>query len=311
MIRIGIIQAITGQTIKNFDDSALRYIILAINSYQDSFQLEFVPFNHQDEFLAPLLTAELIDEPNTADMQRFYFRQRQYFEKVARSYKQKDEPPDSFQVVSAAKLRSRWYCIPSKCTSIIAMGDWERTLSPPSILEFIQMLVLYCALNVLCPKLNTHLGTRGCMMDFSANLSDARQMTLSGFICQTCRNIIADSGHCELVNDLHPILSRSWLGRSDDPTSPAGIVSKLGYNLFITKGFKPNKVEAIKTGLLQESARQISTIIGTVIAAFLLALLGYAVVSVSTNSSGSHPSPTQSPAGSPHHSSSSTSGAKP
>lgn len=311
MIRIGIIQAITGQAIKNFDDSALRYMILAINSYATPFQLEFVPFDATDEFLRPLLAAELVNKPNRTDMISFHSRQRNYFERRAQGYGQKDGPPDCFQVISAARFSGRYFWTSSGAVSVIAMGDWERSLSPPSILEFIQVLVLQGALLALCPNLHTHLGTRGCIMDFSGDLSDARQKVLSGFVCQSCRAIIADGGYHELVDELRPILSGNWLGRPDDPTSPAGIVSKLGHNLFITKGFKPNRVEAIKAGLLEESAKQISTIIGTIIAAFLLALLGYAVVSVSTNSSGTHPSQTQSPSSSPHPSGSTTSSAKP
>jgi hypothetical protein len=311
MIRIGIIQAITGQAIKNFDDSALRYMILAINSFTNSFQLEFVPFDATDEFLKPLLTAELTDKPNGKDMMDFYFRQRNYFERRARYYEQQGEPPNCFQIISAAKFNGRYFWTSNGSMSVIAMGDWERSLSPPSILEFIQVFVLQGALLALCPQLNTHLGTSGCIMDFSGDLSDARQKVLSGFICQSCRTIIADGSYPELADELHPILSGNWLGRPDDPTSPAGIVSKLGHNLFITKGFKPNRVEAVKTGLLEESAKQISTVIGTVIAAFLLAVLGYAIASVSTNPSGTNPVQTQSPTTNPHASSSTISSPKP
>jgi hypothetical protein len=311
MIRIGIIQAITGQAIKNFDDSALRYMILAINSFTSSVQLEFVPFDDTDELLRPLLAGDLTDKPSSTDMTDFYFRQRNHFERKAKDYEQQDKPPDCFQIISAARFRGRYFWTSNGAVSVVTMGDWERSLSPPSILEFIQVLVLQGALLALCPKLATHLGTRGCIMDFSGDLSDARQKILSGFICQPCRAIIADGGYPELADELRPVLSGSWLGRPDDPTSPAGIVSKLGHNLFITKGFKPNRVEVIKAGLVTESARQISTIIGTVIAAFLLALLGYAVVSVSTNSSVAHPTQTQSPSSSPHPSGSTTNSGKP
>lgn len=67
----------------------------------------------------------------------------------------------------------------------------------------------------------------------------------------------------------------------------------------------------MKAGLLEEGVKQISILVGTVIAAFLLALLGYAVVSVSINSPGTHPPQMQSPTGSLRPSSPATGSARP
>jgi hypothetical protein len=237
----------------------------------------------------------LIDRPSPEDMMGFHDRQRRYFVEMASSYEQNDTSPDCFQVISAASFRDRYFWTSNGAITVVAMGDWAKALAPPTVFEFIQTLVLQGALLALCPELDTHLGTSGCIMDFAWHLADARQKVLSGFICHRCRTIIEDSGYPDLVTSLHPILSRSWLGRFDDPASPAGIVSKFGYNLFITKGFKPNKVEIIRAALLEEGVRQISIIIGTMVAAFLLAIAGYAVVNVVLSPSVTHPLQTHSP----------------
>jgi hypothetical protein len=98
--RIGIIQCIT-----ELDDAALRYLILAMNSLQTSFQFEFVPFDKKEEFLMPLLTNDAIDRPAPKRMAEFYKKERQHFQQLAEAYKQSDEAPDSFQIISAASFR--------------------------------------------------------------------------------------------------------------------------------------------------------------------------------------------------------------
>ena len=272
--RVGILQCIT-----KLDDTALRYLILSMNSRQTFFQFEFVPFDDQDEFLEPLLASGVTGRPSPHNMQEFYDRERRYFQYIADCYERPEEAPDYFQIISAAGFRDNYFYVSNGALSVVAMGDWKRAMAPPSILEFIQIIVLKGALLALCPELDTHLGTCGCVMDFSVALSDARQRVLVGWICQTCESILSEHGYSDLVAELRELLSRRWLGSPSDPAAPAGIISKLGYDLFITKGLKPNLLESARITLAQEGVKQILTVIGTVVAAAVLALLGYAAVS--------------------------------
>jgi hypothetical protein len=275
----------------------LRYLILAMNRVQNYFQFEFVPFDDKDMFLKSLLTNGSIDKPSPSSMLEFHQRERQYFEKVAGEYRLHDQAPEYFQVISVACFSDNYFQIGSGSISVIALGNWKRAMAPPSILEFIQVLVLHGAVYELCPQLHTHLGTRGCLMDFSAELSDARQMVLAGFVCQTCESVLSSQGYSGLVPELRHLLSRRWLGSSADPASPAGIVSKLGYDLFITKGLQPNPLESARMTLAKEGVKQVYTVIGTVIAAVLaavfLAILGYAAVNVHVTSPSPQPSVTK------------------
>lgn len=267
--RIGILQCIA-----DIDDSALRYLLLSMNSIQDAFQLEFMPFNNEDPFLRPLFADAPIKRPNSSQMLEFHNRQMRHFTKVAAEYEQRDAPPDCLQIISTAKFSDNYFFTSNGLMSVIALGGWKRAMAPPSILEFIQALVLENALFVLCPNLETHLATRGCLMDFSAELSDARQKVLAGYICHECESRISTCGYPGLAHELRPLLSKSWLGSSADATSPAAIVAKLNHNLFITKGLEPNLLERARMTLVQEGAKQILTVIGVVIAALLIALLG-------------------------------------
>ncbi len=290
--RIGIVQCIT-----NLDDAALRYLILSMNSVQTCFQFEFVPFDNEDVFLEPLLTKGRTQRPSSFSMLEFHQRERRHFEQMADRYELHDQAPDYFQVISVASFSDSYFQTSSGPISVIALGNWKRAMAPPSILEFIQVLVLHGALFALCPQLDTHLGTRGCLMDFSAELSDARQMVLAGFVCQTCESVLSTQGYSDLVPELRRLLSRKWLGSPADPASPAGIVSKLGHNLFITKGLQPSPLESARMTLAKEGVKQVWTVIGTVIAAVLaavfLAILGYAAVNVHVTSPGPQPGTTK------------------
>ena len=48
----------------------------------------------------------------------------------------------------------------------------------------------------------------------------------------------------------------SWLGKSEDPTTPAGIVAKLGYDLFLTRGVSPTVWERMKASMRDEGVKE-------------------------------------------------------
>src|SRR2546429_6754616 len=118
-----------------------------------------------------------------------------------------------------------------------ALGNWERHMAPPSILEFIVVLLMRQAASFAVPSLSKslHLGTKGCLFDFTSELTEARYKALQSFVCSTCRSRMQESGAVHLADDTTHVLDFSWLGATSDPHCPAGIVAKLGYDLFLTK----------------------------------------------------------------------------
>jgi hypothetical protein len=289
--RIGILQCIASLP----DDSALRYLILSINTLQTAFQVEFIPFDSRDEFLVPLLTDSVTKRPDVASLESFYPRARRYFRQEAGKYDQHEDPPDCFLVISNASFEDNYFYASIGAAAVIAIGGWKRSMAPPSEFEFIQILLLESSLHSLCGELHTHMGTRGCLMDFSAVLSDVRQKVLVGVICQSCESVLREHGYPNLAEDLRPLLSRKWLGSTVDPASPAAIVSKLGYDLFITKGLKPNLIESVRTTLVQEGVKQILYVIAALLVAIFIGLIGIAALNVHVSSTTGDVTRTPSP----------------
>jgi hypothetical protein len=132
-----------------------------MNSVQDIFELEFVPFDNQDPFLRPLLGDAPTERPTSGQMLEFHYRQERHFTEEAGQYEQRADPPDCLQVISTAKFSDNYFYTSNGFVSVIALGGWRRAMAPPSILEFIQVLVLQSVLLIICPSLETHLGTHG------------------------------------------------------------------------------------------------------------------------------------------------------
>src|SRR5262245_23347071 len=159
--------------------------------------------------------------------------------------------------------------------SILALGNWRRAMAPPSIVEFFLGLIVTEAITTASPSLrhSGHLGTKGCSFDFSAQLRDARQQALSPFLCQYCRSRIITDGMTAVLPAVDSIFNRSWLGSSADPSSPAGITSALGHDLFVIKGLKPTVLETIRATVRRDGFRQVLVLLQTILAAVLTAAL--------------------------------------
>ena len=95
-----------------------------------------------------------------------------------------------------------------------------------------------------------------------------------GFICHDCKKVLRDIGLNELLTDLSNVLSKKWIGLPDDPRTPAGILSNLGHNLFLTKGLKSTKYERFLSLVRAEGTKQVLNISGLIIIALLLIWLG-------------------------------------
>ena len=65
-----------------------------------------------------------------------------------------------------------------------------------------------------------------------------------------------------------------WLGEPSDPHCPAGIVAKLGYNLFLTKGIEPTLWENLRSILRDEATKEAIKLIFAILLAAILLRLG-------------------------------------
>jgi len=184
--------------------------------------------------------------------------------------------PENFAVISLAKFFDEHDGLKEKHVQVQALGNWERDMAPPSILEFIVVLLMRQAASFVVPPLSKsfHLGTKGCLFDFTSELTEARYKALQSFVCSTCRSRMQEFGAVHLANDITHVLDFSWLGATSDPQCPAGIVRKLGYDLFLTNGIKPTFLENTRSILRDEATKEAIKLVFLILGAALLFWLG-------------------------------------
>lgn len=223
------------------NESALRSIVLAMNKEQDLIQFEFYDVDLDYPFMNMLANRKRIDRSQIRDMLPAFVRDLRH-DLVSRSagYKLSEDVPARYVVISQSRFKDNYYSLRKGQSSVLGLGNWHRYMAPPSLLEFVQVLLVREAVAALCPGLSgsVHLGNKGCLMDFVSVLSEARQKVISGYICHFCRARMMDDGQPQLFDAASRLIDRKWLGSPTDPRSPAGVASNLGANLFIVKGLR-------------------------------------------------------------------------
>lgn len=272
--RIGIMLTGFGKT----NLSAFRFLVLKMNSLQSTFEFEFLPINGDDAFAQSLSSKTKLDRNAIKnEMPAFLERHQQFLEYLNEGYNLKESLPDYYVLVSLAQFADNFYTTRRNQLSILALGNWQRFMSPPSLLEFILTLILREAVSSISPSLrgSIHLGTKGCLFDFTATLDEVRYKVLNGNICAHCHNALLQDNYPELADELRFVLGKEWFGKPSEPLSPANITSKLGYDLFTTKGLEATTWEKFMSTLSEEGIKQLITIIGGIILAGLIFWLGF------------------------------------
>jgi len=271
--RIGIVLI----NLPKVNKTALEYLVLQMNSLQSTFEFEFLPTNPNEKFFELLEGEGTVSRELLRDMSsEFVDRFRDYLERLVALYKLHELPPDQFIILTLVKFSDNYYSMREGKLSVLDLGNWEQVLAPPSIYEFCTTLILRSAIAIVSPSLggSIHLGTKGCLCDFTAKLDEARYKTLNAFICQYCRTSLSEDGFENLADEITNILKKDWLGKPDVPNTPANIVKKLGYNLFTTKGLEPTKRQKFLEFIQEEGIKQLINMLGMLIIAALLLWLG-------------------------------------
>ncbi len=270
---IGIILADMGKV----NVQVLKFLVLHMNTLQQTFEFEFLP-TYEDEFLQKLSKQTSVDRNEIKGaVPLFLDRYQKYLQEEVAVYRIKDVelPTDHLILLSMACFNDNYYTTRKNGLAILALGNWEASMAPPSLIEFIYTLILRESVAFISSSLSgsVHLGTKGCLCDFTAPLSEVRLKVLNGFVCSYCRAALQTDGFAILADELVHILGKDWIGTSTDPRTPAGIAANLGYDLFITKGLKASKWEIMLTLLQQEGVKQLISIVGAVLQFILIALL--------------------------------------
>jgi hypothetical protein len=264
--------------VRKLNEPALQFLILSMNKEQLLFQFEFYNFDPVDDPLLEMLASSEMAVRAKAKglMPEFAAWARQSIDSENKQRGLSEEPPERFVVVSQCRFDDNYYAAYVGGVSILALGNWKRVLAPPSFAEFVQALLVREAIRALCPSLggSGHLGTKGCLLDATPRLVDARQKVLHGYVCHYCHSRMEGDGQPNLGATVTHLLDREWLGQSTDPRTPAGVMVSLKYDLFTVKGREETRIEAFLNLVRQESAKQLVVIIGGVVLAVLLFVLG-------------------------------------
>ena len=275
-VRIGVMIAPLGT---GDDSRALKYLILHQNTVQRSFEFQLLPVPVPDDRLIRQLAYDRTPNRNEIEdaMPAFVSRCRQSLDEVATGYKLQPEPAFPIVVLSTATFTDNYYLTGGDDWGIIALGNWQRVMAPPSILEFFLSLLVELSVGFACggdyPQ--RHVTTKGCSFDFTAQLADVRFSVLSGFLCSDCLAAISDAHSEQLASDAKVLLQKAWLGTIAEPCDVSVTAKKLGYDLFHTKGVTPTLWERTRATIEEEAVRAILKIIAIVVSAGLLIYLGF------------------------------------
>lgn len=256
---------------------ALKYLILHQNTIQKSFEFQFLPTPSNTEFLHLLDSDEPINRQKAMGLANNFFEDYDsWLNKSAMEYGLTHSQLDGYVVLSTAKFSDNYYLDGDVNWMVIALGHWEKSMGPPSIIEFFLTLLAESAIGMACKKNwpSSHHATMGCAFDFTASLEDARWSVLNGFLCASCREAIGKNGQDKLLDDSLLLLKRDWLGVPEAPSIIATTTKKLGYDLFHTRGVKPTLWERLATTIEEEAVKNIFKIIVAVVIAGLLLWLG-------------------------------------
>jgi hypothetical protein len=146
-------------------------------------------------------------------------------------------------------------------------------MAPPSLVEFLQLLLLRAPYSALEGHVwNTiHLGNRACIFDFTENLENTRYMALTGVgVCADCEAALIADGFPNAPAEIKHVAARGWRGDRSEPGTPANIMARLNYDLFLTKGFEPSFWQKARDIVAGDGLKELVKLIYAVLLAWLL-----------------------------------------
>jgi hypothetical protein len=258
--------------------TAFKYFLLLLNRLQRTFEFEFYDPPAEDPLMGLLRSKDLLDANSVREkLPAFANRLRQSVDRVIQDFELAVTWPTQIIIVSLATLSNYHFLIRREKVSLLALGEWERSMAPPSAAEFVQVLVLRAAYSALQGAVwnSIHAGTRGCVFDFTDNLEDSRLMALAGIgVCSECAAALSADGHGSAAQEIQTVVQRAWLGDRKTPGTPAAIMASLGYDLYLTKGFTPTWRERLAEVLREDVFKGTINLIFALMLAALVLVLG-------------------------------------
>jgi hypothetical protein len=258
--------------------TAFKYFLLLLNRLQRTFEFEFFDPPSEDPLIEILRSKDPLEANSVREkLPAFDNRLRQSVDRVIQEFELAATWPTQIIIVSLATLSNYHFLIRRQKVSLLALGEWERSMAPPSAAECVQVLVLRAAYSALEGAVwnSIHAGTRACVFDFTDNLEDTRLMALAGIgVCSECAAALSADGHASAAQEIRTVVERAWLGERNTPGTPAAIMASLGYDLYLTKGFTPTWRERLAELLREDVFKEAVKLIFALVLAALVLVLG-------------------------------------
>jgi hypothetical protein len=259
------------------DLTPYKLFVLLLNRLQRSCEFEIYDADEDDEFVGMLEEGAVDADRTRARLDGFGQRIRMQIEARIKEFDLLAQQPDQIIVITGATLSDYYYLIRRKKTTLLALGEWEKSMAPPSLVEFMQLQVLRAPYSALEKEVwnVSHLGGRACVFDFCENLENARLMALAGVgVCADCAAALRADGFPEAADEIRYIAGHKWRGERSTAGSPADLMARLGYDLFLTKGFEPTRLERLRRILVDDGVKEGIKVLFAVLLAYLLFRLG-------------------------------------
>lgn len=215
--RVGILLGPVG----DLNTRVVRFLLLYLNTLQSSLEFEFVPEPPESALLTALASTKPVDRDHVRQLAgQFLADYQAYWMELREDYELLGTPPPRVIVLSTARFSDNYYVTSAGSVGVIALGNWERYMAPPSLVEFFIFVTLRTAVGLIDSRLysSVHLGTKGCLWDFTPSLDDVRYKILVGMLCSQCRVALKEGPLSRLAEQLPQIMSKAWLGKREDPS---------------------------------------------------------------------------------------------
>lgn len=272
-IRVGVVFAVFPGT----DHTPYEYFVVLLNRLQKSVEYEIFDCPEDDAYVRLLEHLSIEADMARDGLAAFGDRLRTFVEQEMDEYKLTKKIPDQFIVVSGVSLDDEYYLIRRGATTLLALGRWEAHMAPPSLAEFLQLLLLRAPFTALQRESwrSRHLGSRGCIFDFTSNLEYARLMALAGVgVCHDCEQALCRDGFPHAPAEIRRVARHRWRGDKAVSGTPANVMARLGYDLYLTRSFEPSLLEKLK-GIVTEG---VASEVIRIVFAILIAWAGIRIV---------------------------------
>lgn len=246
--------------VDDLNTRVVRFLILHLNTLQNSIEFEFIPPQNDSELLSFLDSKRPVDRRVAENLAgQFLVHYQPFWELLRAGYGLPDAPPSRVIILSTARFSDNYYTMSAGSVAVVALGNWKRYMAPPSLVEFFVFIALRLAAGLVDSNLtgSVHLGTRGCLFDFTASLDDVRYQVLVGSLCSRCAKVLQMGPLSRLEEELPRIMGKEWLGKREDPRSPASICAKLGYDLFVSTGPTSTFRESLQAALQHDGPKEL------------------------------------------------------